>query len=40
MDNHKLIVPLKASETKIINYVKNEELYEIMYEAFIIIIGH
>jgi len=39
MDNHKLIVPLKAGETKIIYYVKNEELYDIMYEAHIKI-GH
>jgi len=39
MDNHKLIIPLKAGETKIIYYVKNEELYDIMYEAHIKI-GH
>lgn len=39
MDNHKLIVPLKAGETKIIYYVKNEELYNIMYKAHIKI-GH
>ncbi|XP_016659939.1 KRAB-A domain-containing protein 2-like [Acyrthosiphon pisum] len=38
MDNHKLIVPLKACETKIIYYVKNEELYDIMYEAHIKIV--
>ncbi|KAL4107766.1 hypothetical protein QTP88_018058 [Uroleucon formosanum] len=39
MDNHKLIVPLKADETKIIYYVNNEGLYVIMYEAYIKI-GH
>jgi hypothetical protein len=35
MDNHKLIVPLKVGETKIIDYVKNEELHDIMHEAHI-----
>jgi hypothetical protein len=28
MDNHKLIVPLKAGETEINYYVKNEEIYD------------
>jgi len=31
MYNHKLIVPLKVGETKIIYYVKNEELYDKNY---------
>ncbi|XP_060836281.1 KRAB-A domain-containing protein 2-like [Rhopalosiphum padi] len=35
MDNRKLIVLLKEGETKIIFYVKNEELYDIMHEAHI-----
>jgi hypothetical protein len=36
MDNHKLIVPLiKVGETEIIYYVKNEELHDIMHEAYI-----
>ena len=35
MDNHKLIILLKAGEIKIIYYVKNEELYDIMHKAHI-----
>jgi hypothetical protein len=35
MNNHKLIVPLKVGESKIIYSEKNQELHGIMHEAHI-----
>lgn len=32
--NHKLIVPLKIGVTKVIYYVKNEDIFEIMHKAY------
>lgn len=35
MDHYKLIVPVKMGNTKIIYYVKNEEIFDIVHEAHI-----